>query len=260
MSDLEYSVDGAVATIVLNRPAKKNAFTLEMVDEWSHALERAGADDAVRVVVLTGAGNAFCSGVDLDAFKGEERGPLQEKQLLTDRVHRVARAMDRLSKPVIAAVNGVAVGAGMDMSLMCDIRIAGRSARFSEGYIRVGLVPGDGGCYYLPRIVGVANALQLLWTGEFVDADRALALGLVSQETEDDQLMEATYQLAQTIANRAPIAVETIKRSVYQGLEQSLDSALDAISSHQAVVLSTDDSAEAFSAFRERRDPVFRRR
>ena len=95
MSDLEYSVDGAVATIVLNRPAKKNAFTLEMVDEWSHALERAGADDAVRVVVLTGAGNAFCSGVDLDAFKGEERGPLQEKQLLTDRVHRVARAMDR---------------------------------------------------------------------------------------------------------------------------------------------------------------------
>jgi enoyl-CoA hydratase/carnithine racemase len=260
VKDLEYRVDGAIATIVLNRPSRKNAFTLEMVDEWAESLERAGSDDAVRVVVLTGAGDAFCSGVDLDAFKGEARGPLQEKQLLTDRVHRVARAMDRLSKPVIAAVNGVAVGAGMDMSLMCDIRIAGRSARFSEGYIRVGLIPGDGGCYYLPRIVGVANALRLMWTGEFVSADQALGMGLVSEVVNDDELLDSVYRLAKTIADRAPIAVETIKRSVYQGLDQSLSSALDSISSHQAVVLSTDDSAEAFAAFRERRDPVFKRR
>lgn len=260
MSDLEYSVDGAVATILLNRPDRKNAFTLNMVDDWAAALERAGGDDSVRVVVLTGAGDAFCSGVDLDDFKGEKRGPLQEKELLTGRVHRVARAMASLSKPVIAAVNGVAVGAGMDMSLMCDIRIASRSARFSEGYIRVGLVPGDGGCYFLPRIVGASTALRLLWTGEFVDADRALAMGLVSDVVGDDDLMTEVYSLADTIAGRAPVAVETIKRAVYQGFDQTLDAALDSISSHQAVVLSTDDSAEAFDAFRERREPVFRRR
>ncbi|MFE3059923.1 enoyl-CoA hydratase/isomerase family protein [Nocardia sp. NPDC059239] len=259
MSDLEYSVDGSVATIRLNRPGRKNAFTLSMVDDWAAALGEAGDDDSVRVVVLTGAGDAFCSGVDLDDFKGEKRGPLQEKELLTGRVHRVARAMAGLSKPVIAAVNGVAVGAGMDMSLMCDIRIASRSARFSEGYIRVGLVPGDGGCYYLPRIVGASTALRLLWTGEFVDAESALSMGLVSEVVDDDALMSVVYGLARTIADRAPFAVETIKRAVYQGFDQTLDAALDSISSHQAVVLSTDDSAEAFAAFRERREPVFRR-
>jgi enoyl-CoA hydratase/carnithine racemase len=260
VSDLQYSVDGAVATILLNRPHRKNAFTMEMVDEWAAALRNAAVDDQVRVIVVTGAGDSFCSGVDLDDFKGESRGPLQEKELLTDRVHQVAHAMAALSKPVIAVVRGVAVGAGMDMSLMCDIRIAGRSARFSEGYIRVGLVPGDGGCYYLPRIIGVAEALRLLWTGEFVDADRALALGLVSEVYDDESVLDEAYALAATIAARAPIAVETIKRAVYQGLDQNLTSALDAISSHQAVVLSTHDSAEAFAAFKERRDPVFRRR
>lgn len=260
MRDIEYTVDGAVATILLNRPDRKNAFTLEMVDAWAEALRQAASDDTVRVVVLTGAGDAFCSGVDLGAFKGESRSPLQEKELLTGRVHKVARAMADLTKPVIAVVRGVAVGAGMDMSLMCDIRIAGRSARFSEGYIRVGLVPGDGGCYFLPRIVGTSTALRLLWTGEFVDADAALAMGLVSEIHDDDGVLDAGYALAETIASRAPIAVETIKRSVYQGLRQDLSSALDSISSHQAVVLSTEDSVEAFSAFTQRREPVFNRR
>ncbi|MFD8098506.1 enoyl-CoA hydratase/isomerase family protein [Nocardia fluminea] len=260
MSDLEYSVAHHIATITLNRPERKNAFTLDMVDAWAAALDAAQADDEVRVVVLTGAGDAFCSGVDLDAFKNEHRGPLQEKELLTKRVHRVAMAMDRLTKPALAAVNGVAVGAGMDMSLMCDIRIAARSARFSEGYIRVGLVPGDGGCYYLPRIVGTAQALRLLWTGAFVGAEEALAIGLVSEVHDDDRVLEVTLQLAGEIASRAPIAIEVIKRAVRQGQNHDLPTALDLISSHQAVVLSTDDSAEAFSAFREKRMPEFRRR
>ena len=260
MAELEYSVADGVATILLNRPERKNAFTLDMVDDWATAVRHAQSDDDVRVLVLTGAGDAFCSGVDLEHFKAETRGPLQEKELLTKRVHAVARAMADLSKPAIAAVRGVAVGAGMDMSLMCDIRIAGRSARFSERYVRVGLVPGDGGCYYLPRIIGVANALRLLWTGDFVSADEALALGLVSEVHDDASVMDATYALARKIAGRAPLAVETIKRSVYQGLDHGLDTALDAISSHQAVILSTDDSKEAFAAFRERRDPVFRRK
>ncbi|WP_328602341.1 enoyl-CoA hydratase/isomerase family protein [Nocardia terrae] len=260
MSDLEYSVKDGVATILLNRPERKNAFTLEMIDEWARVLREAEADDEVRVVVLTGAGEAFCSGVDLDRFKGEKRSPLAEKEYLGRRVHQVAYAMQELSKPAIAAVRGVAVGAGMDMSLMCDIRIAGRSARFSEGYIRVGLVPGDGGCYYLPRIVGVANALRLLWTGDFVGADEALRIGLVSEVHDDDAVLDAAYALAGSLAGKAPLAVQLIKRSVYQGLDQDLRAALDLISSHMAVVTSTEDSAEAFTAFKEKREPLFRRR
>jgi enoyl-CoA hydratase/carnithine racemase len=260
VSDLEYSVKGGVATILLNRPERKNAFTLDMIDEWARVLREAEADDEVRVVVLTGAGEAFCSGVDLGRFKGEKRGPLAEKEYLSRRVHQVAYAMQALSKPAIAAVRGVAVGAGMDMSLMCDIRLAGRSARFSEGYIRVGLVPGDGGCYYLPRIVGVEAALRLLWTGEFIGADEALRIGLVSEVHDDDAVLAAASELAATIAARAPLAVQVIKRSVYQGLEQDLRTALDMISSHMAVITSTEDSAEAFAAFTEKRDPVFRRR
>jgi enoyl-CoA hydratase/carnithine racemase len=257
VSELEYSVAGHVARIVLNRPQRKNAFTLDMVHRWAAALADAERDRQVRVVVLTGSGGAFCSGVDLDEFKADQRGPLQEKQLLTDHVHQVAFAMEAMSKPVIAAVNGVAVGAGMDMSLMCDLRFAAASAMFSEGYIRVGLVPGDGGCYYLPRIVGTANALRLLWTGDFIDAAEALRIGLVSAVYPDAELQERVADFAAGLARRPPTAVQFIKRAVRAAERQDLRGALDLISSHQAVVLATDDSKEAFAAFLEKRPPVF---
>jgi enoyl-CoA hydratase/carnithine racemase len=257
VSELEYSVAGHVAWIVLNRPHRKNAFTLDMVHDWAAALTGAERDPQVRVIVVTGSGEAFCSGVDLDAFKAGRRGPLQEKQLLTDHVHQVAFAMDGMSKPVIAAVNGVAVGAGMDMSLMCDLRFAAESARFSEGYIRVGLVPGDGGCYYLPRIVGTANALRLLWTGEFIDAAEALRIGLVTAVYPDAEFQERVAEFTARLAKQPPTAVQFIKRAVRGAERQDLRGALDLISSHQAVVLSTDDSKEAFAAFREKRLPVF---
>jgi len=260
MESIQYSVDGHVATIGLNRPDRKNAFTLPMVNQWADYLLTAEDDPLVRVVVLTGAGDAFCSGVDLEDFKGESRTPLQEKQLLTRHVHRVARAMDVLTKPVIAAVGGVAVGAGMDMALMCDIRIASTAARFSEGYIRVGLVPGDGGCYYLPRIVGTQQALRLLWTGEFVDAEEALRIGLVAEVVAPEDLDARVRELAGEIASRAPVAVQMIKSAVRSGSRMDLSGALDLISSHQAVVLSTEDSHEAFEAFRQRRVPEFHNR
>ena len=257
MSELEYSVAGHIAKIVLNRPHRKNAFTLDMVHQWAAALIEAERDRHVRVVVVTGSGEAFCSGVDLDEFKTEQRGPLQEKQLLTDHVHQVAFAMEAMSKPVIAAVNGVAVGAGMDMSLMCDLRFAAASAKFSEGYIRVGLLPGDGGCYYLPRIVGTATALRLLWTGEFIDAAEALRIGLVSAVYPDSEFQERVDDFAAGLAQRPPTAVQFIKRAVRAAERQDLRGALDLISSHQAVVMATDDSKEAFAAFREKRPPVF---
>ncbi|MFJ8816567.1 enoyl-CoA hydratase/isomerase family protein [Amycolatopsis thermoflava] len=257
MDDLSYEVNRHIATLTLNRPERKNAFTFAMLDEWASRLSEAERDPDVRVVVVTGSGNAFCSGVDLDEFGAEVRTPLEEKRLLTDRVHQVAHTMDAMTKPVLAAVNGVAVGAGMDMALMADIRLCGVSARFSEGYIRVGLVPGDGGCYYLPRIVDRATALRLLWTGEFVDAEEALRIGLVTAVHPDEQLLDRTYDLASTLASRAPVAVQFIKRAVREGARHDLRSALDLISSHQAIVLSTRDSQEARSAFRERREPRF---
>ncbi|MFE4423985.1 enoyl-CoA hydratase/isomerase family protein [Streptomyces sp. NPDC056817] len=256
---LDYVVDDhGVGLIMLNRPERHNAFTFAMIDDWADALTSAARDDRVRAVVLTAAGRSFCSGVDLDELNGVDRTPLARRRMLTDRVHKVAYAVDALDKPLIATVNGAAVGAGMDMALMCDIRFAGRSARFSEGYVKVGLVPGDGGCHYLPRIVGTARALELLWTGDFVDAEEALRLGIVSRVYEDGELLDETLAFARRLAAGPPVALAAIKRAVHQGLRANdLRTSLDLIASHFAVVQSTRDSAEALAAARERRAPVF---
>jgi enoyl-CoA hydratase/carnithine racemase len=257
MTDLEYTVKDGIGTILLNRPEMKNAFTFEMIDRWAESLRSARTDPEVRVVVVTGAGDAFCSGVDLDEFTNAASGPFQLKSLLTERIHRVAYALEDLDKPVIAAVNGTAVGAGMDMALMCDIRLLASSARMSEGYIRVGLVPGDGGCYYLPRLVGMAKALELLWTGDFLDAEEALRLGVANHVYPDEDFAGAWTAFARRIAEQPPINVQMIKRAAYQSARSDVRTALDLISSHMAVVHSTRDSAEAMAAFRGRRAPRF---
>jgi len=257
MADLEYEVRDGVGTILLNRPHRKNAFTLEMIDEWAAVLVAARSDPDVRTLVLTGAGDGFCSGVDLDAFDQRGSAPLDVKRNLTDRIHRVAYALQDLDKPMIAAVNGVAVGAGMDMALMCDIRLAASSARFSEGYVRVGLVPGDGGCYFLPRLVGPARAMELLMTGDFIDAAQAERIGIVNHVYDDECLIEETTALAQRLAAGPPVAIAMIKRAVQQSANCDLRTALDLISSHMAVVQSTSDSQEAYRAFVEKRTPIF---
>ncbi|MFF5261679.1 enoyl-CoA hydratase/isomerase family protein [Actinomadura viridis] len=257
MADLEYTVEDGIGTILLNRPAMKNAFTFEMIDQWAEALRSARTDPAVRVVVLTGAGGAFCSGVDLDDFESQAIGPMPLKSALTDRIHRVALALEDLDKPVVAAVNGVAVGAGMDMALMCDIRLMARSARLSEGYIKVGLVPGDGGCYFLPRLVGMAKALELLWTGDWIDSEESHRLGIANHVYADDEFADAWRGYARRLADQPPINVAMIKRAAYQSARTDLRTALDLISSHMGVVRSTRDSAEAMEAFRGRRAPIF---
>jgi enoyl-CoA hydratase/carnithine racemase len=257
MADLEYTVDGKVATILLNRPHRKNAFTLPMIDDWADALREVTADDGVRALVLTGAGDAFCSGIDLGDLSGVEPTPLDRKRMLTHRIHRIALALEDLDKPVVAAVKGPAVGAGMDMALMCDMRFAGESARFSEGYIRVGLVPGDGGCFWLPRLVGVAKALELLLTGDFVDGREAERIGIANHCYPDDELLPKTYEFAERLAALPPVSVGVIKRATYQSLRLDLRTHLDLTSSHMAVVQSTSDSREAFAAFREKRPGHF---
>ena len=266
MSDLEYSVKDHIATIRLNRPEKLNTFTPEMLQAWQEALRQAQADPEVRVLVLTGAGRAFCAGGDMskradDAASAQPSlAPIDRKESLRKGPQAVALAMQALDKPTIAAVNGAAVGAGMDMSLMCDIRLAGKSAKFSEAYVRVGLVPGAGGCYFLPRAVGLSRALELFFTGDFVDGEEAARIGLVSHVYDDDKLMEETYKLAAKIANAPPINVRMIKRTLYQSLDIDLRTSLEMVSSHMAIVQMTEDSKEAIAAFKEKRPGVFKNR
>jgi enoyl-CoA hydratase/carnithine racemase len=257
VADLEYTVTNGIGTILLNRPEMKNAFTLEMIDSWEQALRSARIDDSVRAVVVTGAGDAFCSGIDLDTFAAEAAGPLAVKAMLHERIHRVAYAVEDLDKPLIAAVNGIAVGAGMDMALMCDIRLMARSARMSEAYIRIGLVPGDGGCYYLPRLVGMGKALELLWTADFVDAAEAHRIGIANHVYADEDFATSTNEFVARLASRPPLNLRMIKRAAYQSANTDVRTALDLISSHMAVVHSTRDAGEAMTAFRSGRTPVF---
>jgi enoyl-CoA hydratase/carnithine racemase len=233
---LRYAVQNAIATITLDRPERRNAFTLETIDAWVDRLHDAAADADVRVVVLTGAGSAFCSGVDLSVLQGTERTPLARKQMLMNRIHRVGLALEDLDKPTIAAVNGAAVGAGLDMALLCDMRIAGRSARMSEGYIKVGLVPGDGGAWLLPRLVGPAKAMELLMTGDFITAEDAARLGVVNHVVDDDALMEVTYALAGKIAAAPPVQIAMIRRLVRQASQVDLRTHFDLVSSHMGII------------------------
>lgn len=257
MSDLVYEVREGVATVRLNRPERSNAFTMGMIDAWAAAYREAQRDPDVRVVVVTGTGRSFCAGADLGQIDASGQTPLERKELLTGRVHAVAHAAEDLDKPLLAAVNGAAVGAGMDMALMADIRLAARSARFSEGYVRLGIVPGNGGCYYLPRLIGTARAMELLLTGDTVDAVEAERLGIVNHVHEDDELPERTHDLARRIADGPPVALRMIKRAVRQSAGMDLRTALDLVSSHMAVAQSTEDAREALRAFGEKRAPRF---
>jgi 2-(1,2-epoxy-1,2-dihydrophenyl)acetyl-CoA isomerase len=258
-ADLEllYEVKDRIATLTLNRPDKMNAFTGPMIERWAWALQEAQRDPDVNVVVVTGAGKAFCSGGDVARMGEGEPTPLDHKNMLWEHIHRVPKALEEMDKPVIAMVNGAAVGAGMGMALMCDLRIASDQARFSTGYVRVGLVPGDGDTYFLPRLVGTAKALELLWTADFVDAQEALRLGIVNRVVPAEYLTEETYALARRIAEGPQIPIRMIKRLVYQSLRLDLRTHLDLVSSHMAVVRETEDHREGVRAFKEKRPPKF---
>lgn len=255
---LKYEVADRIATITLNRPEKMNAFTPEMLSAWADALKESQIRDDVHVVVVTGAGKAFCSGGDIGAMGSRgERTPLTRKRELTGSVHRVPLAMAEMDKPVIAAMNGAAAGAGLDLALMCDLRYAAESARLGETYVRVGLVPGAGGTWTLPRRVGLAKALEMFWTGDLIDAREAERIGLVNKALPDAELMPYVMQVAAKIANGPPLSVRTIKRAVYQGQTIDFRTSLDLISSHYAVVTASNDHKEAVKAYLEKRKPVF---
>lgn len=243
------SDEHGVATLTLNRPHRRNAFNLEMIDCWHSSLTKALNDPAVRVIVLTGAGQSFCAGGDLEeVFKFRQQNSLERKNFLWEHVHKIAFALERADKPIIAAVNGAASGAGCDMALMCDMRIAAKSAVFSESYIRLGLIAGDAGTYFLPRLIGSARALELFWTGRDVLADEAERIGLVNRTVDDGDLMTVTTEIARKIASQSPQAVKFFKRAVYQGQMSSLAMHLDMVSSHMAVLEDTPEHHAALDA------------
>jgi 2-(1,2-epoxy-1,2-dihydrophenyl)acetyl-CoA isomerase len=263
---INYEKNQGIATITLHRPEKLNALNNEMIGEWYLALQDARQDSQVKAVIVTGAGEkAFCTGADLrgglglsEAFGGSEL-PKSAQYLnwLRDGVHQVAREVALLDKPYLAAINGVAVGAGMDMASMCDLRFASESSRFSSGYLRIGIIPGDGGCYYLPRIVGVGKALELIWTGDFFDADEALRIGYINKIFTPDALLDKTREFATKICEGPSIAIQLSKRLVYRGLEANVYEALEQASIAMSIVLSTEDAREGLESFFEKRKPNF---
>ena len=260
---IQYDVSDRVATITLNRPERMNSFSTALLSEWEHALRRAAEDEGVRAVIVTGAGRAFCAGADLQATGDDDRvlmvgrSAADRRNSLRYSVHRVPMAVQQLDKPYIAAINGVATGAGMDMASMADIRIASDHARFAMSYVNVGLIPGDGGAWLLQRIIGTPKALEFIWSGELFNADRALELGYVTKVVPPDQLMEEARAYALRLANGPRIAIQLGKRLVYNAMNQTFPEALEAAQAAMTIVQSTGDATEGLRAFLEKRKPDF---
>lgn len=258
MTDHEWVVDDHIGTLTLDRLNRGNALTFTMVDAMSDVIRRAVADESVRVIVITGRGDrSFCSGMDTREFAGLELTPLQRKRHLHEHVHELIRTINACDKPIIAAINGNAQGAGLDLALACDMRVMSRGARASEVYVSLGLTSGAGGAYFLPRLVGRAKAMELLLSGAAIDAEEAERIGLVNSVADSADLPAAAHRLARSIARHAPTTVRAMKRSIDQASRSDLDTSLDLLSSHYAVLATTDDAAEAIAALRDKRTPNY---
>ncbi len=255
---------GHVALLTLNRPDTRNALSGEaMFGAFEQIFERLNADHSVRAAVLTGAGSAFCSGGNVAEMRDRSGmfggSPAQIAQNYREGIQRIPRAFQALQVPIIAAVNGAAIGAGNDLACMCDIRIASRSARFAESFVKVGIVPGDGGCWLLPRVVGAARAAELAFTGDTIDADEALRIGLVTRVVDAGELLPEALALAGRIAANPPQVLRWTKQLLQQARTGTLDEALDAAGRFQGLAHHTADHAEAVAAFFDKRAPVFGR-
>lgn len=247
-----------VRTLALHRPDTKNSLSPDVNRRLIAALAAAGEDDGIRCVVLTGAGGSFCSGLDLRILSGLKHDPATLEQNLRSLFHGLIRAIRALPKPVVALVDGPAYGFGCDLALACDLRVATERARFCEVFVKRGLMPDGGATYFLPRLVGVSKALELMLLGDPIDAEAALALGLVSEIVPSSELATRGLQLAQRLARSPPLVIARIKDAVYNSLQGSLDQALEREVTGQLAILQSMDFEEGLSAYLGKREPKFR--
>lgn len=252
---------GAILTLRMNRPERLNALNVELGRALVDALLRAGRDDNVRVVVLTGAGRGFCAGGDLDLLRdARSRNAGNELEGLVRSGKEIALAICDMPKPVIAAVNGPAAGGGMNLALACDIRIASDQASFCEAFVRIGLFPDFGGMYFLPRLVGAAKAAELVWSAEILTAAEAERLGIVNRTVPHEKFLEETKKLASQLAAAPPMAVQAVKRMLMRNEREELERALDEEIRQQVECFLSADCMEGLDAFRQKRPPRFRGR
>jgi enoyl-CoA hydratase/carnithine racemase len=250
--------ESGILTITLNRPDKLNAFIGHMRRDLAEALEAAGSDRGVRVVVITGAGRAFCAGGDVN-FMAElmERHDSEEFARILGSGRRVITSIRQMTKPVIAAVNGVASGAGCNLALACDLRIASTNATFSQSFLKVGLHPDWGGTYFLPRLLTPNKVCELFFLGEAIDASEAARLSLVNQVVAPEDLEAATQQLAERLRAAPPIALAAAKQAVYASQAADLDEMLRYETEAQLRCFESEDGREGVRAFIEKREPTF---
>ncbi|WP_449432688.1 enoyl-CoA hydratase/isomerase family protein [Pseudomonas putida] len=256
-SSLLSQVEAGVAWITLNRPAQRNALDIPTLRALHALLENHAADPAVRVLVLTGSGRSFCAGADLAEWaEAEARGAL-ETYGWTETAHALMACLHQLGKPTIAAINGTAVGAGMDLTLCCDFRIAAQSARFKAGYTSMAYSPDAGASWHLPRLIGSEQAKRLLFLDELWGAERALATGLVSEVCSDEQLASQALELASRLASGPTFAFAQTKRLMREGAQRSLAEQLQAELAAGLLCGRSQDGAEALRAAIEKRSPTF---
>jgi enoyl-CoA hydratase/carnithine racemase len=256
---LLYEQSGPVVTLTMNSPETRNALTGNTApQEFVEACERITKDVSVRAVILTAAGTVFSSGGNLKHMQELfDASPAALRTWYREGIQRVATALYNLEVPIIAAVNGPAIGAGCDLTCMCDIRIASETASFAESFVKVGLIPGDGGAWLLPRVVGMSKAAEMSFTGDSVTAAEALACGLVSRVVPADRLMDEARALASRIAANPGGALRLSKRLLREGQHMRLESLLEMSAGFQALAHKTPQHVEAVNAFVEKRKPVF---
>lgn len=256
--DIIFTKEEGIATITLNRADKMNALTVPMAEEILEALEKVSKSSDVNVLVITGAGRGFCAGADVRVL--EERLGVRsavDRREDVRQLQRIVLGLRALEKPTVAAVNGPAVGAGCDLALACDLRIASESARFGQVYIKIGLVPGVAGIYFLPRFVGTARACELIFTGDIIDASKAYEIGLVNKVVPASELQSATKELATRIAHGPPLAMAMAKKAIYKALEMDMEGCLEYLACAATVAMQSEDHAEGLRAFLEKREPHF---
>lgn len=258
-----FNKQGHIATVTFNRPQRLNAGNEQMWRETVSALEDAAGDSDVRAVVVTGVGRGFCVGADLSGGQGgeqliERRVPVAFQQGLRYGPQQVVRLLHNMEKPTIAMVNGDAVGAGFDFALACDIRFGSEKSRFMVAFTRLGLVPGAGGAWLMPRVMGMAKAAQYIFSADFISGEEAHKLGLLNELYSHDRLEEETMAFARRLARNPPVALRLSKMLLRKAQETDLDTLMELTAACQAICASTDDNKEGIAAFREKREPVFK--